>query len=305
MSGATALLALSGALVLRAFFVALRTRWPLAYFGFGSAIDPIVRRSMVRYVMFRAGPVFLCATFVGVTAERWGDSALIAIVLMLLAHLATTYGLGIYRAVRARRLETRIASFWIASAALAATAALVAVPLTRLLEPLVPPPAEMVAALWTGIFASAIAVAALRSLGGDPVDLQSLVERSAAELPVDLEAYVRSKCDEFEADFLLVKAVMLIENLQRPGWVRKLERLKGRLHKPGSYGVMQVTTDKPVSDRESIDIAVSGFFAGSKAPAEESWWERDQRLRPIVVNYNSNPIFVDMVMQSLPTGAVL
>jgi hypothetical protein len=138
---------------------------------------------MTRYVLFRGGPVFLAASFVGVTAERWGESAAAGVTVLLAVHVANTYGLVLFRAVRARRLEQRIVFFWLASVVLVVVSGLLSVPLTKSIAPLVPPPAEMSAALWTGAFATAVAIASIRSLSGDANQLDELLGRSATRDP--------------------------------------------------------------------------------------------------------------------------
>jgi hypothetical protein len=300
------LLALGGAAILRAFFVALRTQWPLSYFAIGTLVDPIIRRSMTRYILFRAGPVFLASLFVAVTSDRWNNdtSATFVVSALIAMHLLNTYGLALVRAGRARHLDTRLGLFWIASAVLVIASGAIALPLRRTLRSLVPQPSEMVSALWTGLFATAVAVAVVQTMRSGPVDLGPLLARSSSEIDSDLVDYAKQACEASDADIELVRAVMLVENLQRPGWVRRAERIKGRVFNKGSYGIMQVESNHPIDDRRSIDLAMERFFKNSAGPPGEPRWDVAVRQRPIIESYNSNRDFVDMVMEARQQGSL-
>lgn len=52
----------------------------------------------------------------------------------------------------------------------------------------------------------------------------------------------------------LIYAVMFVESFNRPGVYRFVEKLLFRLGKAKTLGIMQVTTNKLISDRESVEI---------------------------------------------------
>lgn len=101
------------------------------------------------------------------------------------------------------------------------------------------------------------------------------------------------------ADQSLVVAVMLVENLQRPKWLRRLENGIGRFRSSGTYGVMQAPSEKPVSDEQSITIAIEKFFKGTEVAKQEYSWEKEERLRPYIDQFNSNPTFKNLVSEAL------
>jgi hypothetical protein len=90
---------------------------------------------------------------------------------------------------------------------------------------------------------------------------------------------------------------------QRPEIPKDLERLKGRVAKDGTYGLMQVRSQGPISDKQSIESAVSKYFANTAGAVGEDTWDRLVRLRPVAATYNENPNFVDMVMQAIEVGS--
>ena len=49
---------------------------------------------------------------------------------------------------------------------------------------------------------------------------------------------------------------MIIENIQRPCWFRRIETLIGKVARRGSYGIMQVQADRPLSNKQSIKQGV-------------------------------------------------
>jgi hypothetical protein len=63
------------------FFRIVESNWPAAYFSAESRTDPIVNRTLIRYVLWRFGPVFVAAMAVAVTLDRWGYSTLPALTL--------------------------------------------------------------------------------------------------------------------------------------------------------------------------------------------------------------------------------
>src|SRR5215207_5321217 len=70
-------------------------------------------------------------------------------------------------------------------------------------------------------------------------------------------------------DPLLVESIMMVENVQRPRWFRTAERLKGIFAKPGTYGIMQVASPRPLSDKDSIRIAIETRLAGQTVPIRD------------------------------------
>ena len=55
--------------------------------------------------------------------------------------------------------------------------------------------------------------------------------------------------------WILIFSIMLFENFNRGGLIRKIERIKVRLGMSATVGIMQIKTDKCISDEESILLA--------------------------------------------------
>ena len=127
-----AALTLVGALVLRGVYTTVRTRWPMHYFDIGGpaadGVDPIVSRSMTRYLAFRIAPVFIVATFVVVTSVRWERNEWLAAGLLVSWYLALVAAAAmIDRRHRPSAVGERSVAYWTSSALLVVLASAAAV----------------------------------------------------------------------------------------------------------------------------------------------------------------------------------
>ena len=292
-----AALALVGALVLRGVYTTVRTRWPMHYFDLGEsvglAVDPVVSRSMGRYVLFRVGPVFVVATFVVVTAARWRRNEWLAGGLLL-----AWYAIAVAASVISdrRRSSTpsgpRSLAYWSSSAILIVASTVTAILLRDATEDLVPGPDELLAALWSASFAAVAGVLVFRQMSGRESSPEAQLKRSYDELDPELVGHARALCLQHAASADLAICIMVVENLQRPAWFRRLERVRGRVRRRTSatYGVMQVESHTPLSDRESIDRAIPRL-AGTERGVGEDELAQAMRTAPTIIAYNSNPTF--------------
>ncbi|MFU8872655.1 hypothetical protein [Micromonospora sp. SL4-19] len=158
----------------------------------------------------------------------------------------------------------------------------------------VPPIDEFFKAIWTAVFVAVLGVVVLdatrmRHQAGDLYDI------AVREAPRRLVDHAQQKAKEAGADEDLVLAVLYAENLQRPHWFRRLEYVKGRFFPRGSYGVMQVTSPTPISDEESIDLAIENYLKNAQIPVDEEYGMPDSdRLQEVLRHYNGHPGFVDL-----------
>lgn len=224
----------------------------------------IVNRTIFRYAVFALGPPYVVALLVGTTVRRAGGPGLLVAFLI-----------GVFQVCYLRVRETRWTLRYnhtamrmptLALETALAVGALAAATLGGLgpgrLTFVVPPIDEYFKSLW-GTILVAILAAIVIAKTRVQLDVGRLVNRSRKEVGLRLRALARSEATRVGADADLVEAILLTENLQRPKWFRQLERVKGSLFPRGSYGVMQVTADRPISDDESIVRAVEDHLRGS------------------------------------------
>jgi hypothetical protein len=162
------------------------------------------------------------------------------------------------------------------------------------LQALVPEADELRGGLWTAILAGILGAYLTRVSARSEIPAAELVNASMRRVDPALLELARDLAQQYGADPDLVVAILLVENLQRPGWIRAIERVVGRLLPIGSYGIMQVKTDKPISDRESIELAISTRLAGQVVPLSGKFIDR-AALTAIIRSYNGNRRFVELV----------
>jgi hypothetical protein len=128
-----------------------------------------------------------------------------------------------------------------------------------LFAPIVPDASELSATLWTAVLAGIIGAYLTRVARHGGLTENEMVADSRRRIPPHLWDAAGAAAEAHGVDADLVHAVMIVENLERPPWTRALERLKGRVLPSGTYGIMQVWADRPITDEESIQRAVERF----------------------------------------------
>ncbi|MET8252025.1 hypothetical protein [Micromonospora sp. NPDC005197] len=158
----------------------------------------------------------------------------------------------------------------------------------------VPPVDEFFKALWTAIFVAVIGVVVLNGTRDryGPGDLFDIAEREA---PAHLVEYSRSRSEKAGADADLLLAILYTENLQRPSWFRRLEYIKGAVFPRGSYGIMQASSPYPISDEQSIDVAIDRYLRDVEIPTDPEHGIPDREaLERTLRRYNRSSAFVEL-----------
>jgi hypothetical protein len=160
----------------------------------------------------------------------------------------------------------------------------------------VPPIDELFKSLWGTTFVAIVAAIVIAKTRVQ-LDLGRLVNRSRKEVGSRLRELARSEALKSGTDPDLVESVLLAENLERPRWFRQLERAKGRLFPHGSYGVMQVTSDSPINDEDSIIRAVAEHLHGVVVQRRSDGYLDYQSVETAFRQYNNDPVFVSLATQ--------
>ena len=292
---------IAGILALSALYRAVRVQWPLSYFPVGRRLETEIARSPLRFIAYRYGPVFVVSLAAGGVLSSRGGPIVWPLLTIGAGHAVLTSGRGVVDAVRhvhGPLSRTRI----VAHAGIGITcvgAAALAIPFAPGLAPYVPDPDELISALWTAGIA-AIAGAWLLSVthqDGDENGSQAEAFRSSkAAIGEPTWRAASDVARQVQADERLVHSVMLVENIQRPRWIRRLERLVGFVTRSGSFGPLQVHGHDPSgTDTAKVGDDVRKQFAGQHFPADISGddYERgmleDQWRRVFLKGYNGDP----------------
>lgn len=158
---------------------------------------------------------------------------------------------------------------------------------------LVPRIEDVATTLWIGLIAAIIGAYLVNWSPRVQTDVETLTWYSLVTLPTGIWDIAKSAAKKHETEPALVEAILLTENLQRPEWVRRLERMKGRLFHSGTYRIMQVTSDRPLSDRESVEKAVAENLRGLRVERNEFGPDQESLYR-ILRAYNPDERFVTL-----------
>ncbi|MEU2612666.1 hypothetical protein ABZ570_13970 [Micromonospora sp. NPDC007271] len=294
---AAGVLAISALLFI--FYAAVRTEWPTSYVSASADVGLIVNRNICRYLAFMFVPTYVVTLLVSTTVSSFGGTAMACALGGAALHLARTQVVHYFKTVVRIENHTRLPSTLVVIAAMLGTLGSAALgglgpgPFTAV----VPPIDEFFKSLWTTIFVALLAVAALR-ISRDTSSADTLVKRSRQELGEDLIKFARDEATRAGADPVLVEGILLTENLQRPRWIRRLERWKGLLQSEGTYGIMQVHSDVPMDDKSSVRLAISKHLSDVVVRRDEWGFYDEDDLRRVLSSYNPSADFVE-VAQSL------
>ncbi|WIG18388.1 hypothetical protein [Kocuria rosea] len=160
----------------------------------------------------------------------------------------------------------------------------------------VPEPDELVFAVWTAVFAAVLATALQQLLRSPSLSTEQKLTAAQKDIGEDAWGYVEQTALDSNCDPTLMRAIVAAEALQRPRWMRHLERAKGRVVPEGSYGVAQMTASHPLSDAQSIQ-ALCSEHAGYYPARSSAGHVRETLLEARIERHNSNPEFVASVLE--------
>lgn len=143
------------------------------------------------------------------------------------------------------------------------------------------------------MFAAVVAVAAQRLVAVAP-DRGRDLDRAREDIGQDLLGYARRAAAREDCDSDVIQALVTAECVQRPRWVRRLERVKGRVVAGGSYGVAQVYAASPISDEASIDELCHRFHG--YYPPRSQGSVRTALLEARIEAHNNDAELVSMVL---------
>ena len=263
---------------LNVFYLSLKHVWPENYFGLSGSVDPVVSRNLVRWAVFRLTPPAIAAAAAALTSERAGAYPWVAAGIATALHVR----LLLLAVIASARRKYRAAAFQEAMVALVIMLIMAGAAFARdAFAPIIPEPKDLVSNIWAG-FLAAIGAVYLQRVVLLRMEPRELLVRSFAEIPMRLKVRVWQKAQASGIDASIPLAVMAAENLQRPPWIRRLERLIPR-KLGGTRGIMQQSGAK--DDQHSIDLAFERNF-GPGTPSDSPWL--------VFTAYNTVPEFRDL-----------
>lgn len=281
--------------LLALFYATVRTEWPLNYASLGDDPGVVVNRTFGKYCTFAIVPMYVVALLASTTVGRAGGHAMVCALTIGAIHILRTQGKLIWMSFKQRRSERSNPTIILAAIT---TVGLLATSWLGGLGPgpaqfVVPPIEEFFNAFWTTAVIVVIAAFISRSTAIRRTVYDAL-EQSRREVGGGLLRYARETATRYDSDPLLVEAILLTENLQRPGWFRRLEKIKGKVFPAGTYGPMQVWSPHPLTDEESITRAVQEHLTGLRVKKTRYQKPNKRSLHKILRRYNPNPNFISL-----------
>lgn len=283
-------------LLVKLAYSAVRTQWPDSYVYDRSWLEKTQRSSLAGYAAFRTVPLGLCiylgaATVVNQGLEKWWFAGAAWLTFSMLTTIRAV--VKSFRDRNLRRRKDLVLGF------LRLVSSGVLVTMTTLLAEwapqFAPAPRELVDAIWTAFFVALVAVGARGIIRTRTWQTEEKVAAAKRDMGDEIWNEIEETSRAVGADPDLVRAITVVEVLQRPRWMRRLERVLGRFQGRGTYGIAQVSSNQPVSDAESVAMLaeqlsrVRGSIAGSP-------WDRFEGYVPFVQGRGATPGYVDEVL---------
>lgn len=294
------LCAVLSAMILHIAYLAIESNWPDSYASVSDFGANLKMNNPLSYVAFRLGPVFIIALFGSVNLERSGYYVWLFAILLILLHGGTTVEKAIYKLIRSERRSIR---FWplliryITVFCALVVAIILAVCLRNLLEPLVPDVKEIVPEIWGAFFVGILVAMFYVATSNRIVYSNNIVAKQRERIGQSLLDYARLEAKKAQCDPILLEAIMITESIQRPKWFRRLERILGLIYRRGTYGIMQVMSDRPIDDRESIDIAIRDHLDRSSNIVDSEGNYNFELLDQYIRTYNPSIAFINQASQ--------
>lgn len=284
-----------------AFYRIFENKWPEHYFSPDDKTSIFISVSFMRYIAFRFLPTLLIvAICLSILRELQALDRMELGVIIGLGHGLITNGVSLLKILlkkksvklyinRFLQIGTNIFSILVVSVAGGFGGYLSSY---SGIQKILPTFQGVVDNIWSSIFAISILLILkkfyLITQSIQPVDMYS---RSLKKIHPGLLRCIKEESKKNNADEHLVLAVCVVENLQRPKWLRNIEKLYWSIFKKeGTYGIMQFSSGKYLTDRESISLAIQKFFKDTGSDYKDY-----EVIEKIAQLYNADPNYIAAV----------
>lgn len=283
-----AALGVFGALALSGVYRFIRTDWPEAYVFARNLLERFQRKSFWQYLLLRTGPAVVVFYLVAATALRLGVPPGIGVVTAGICFALLTDVRAMRNAIRLRDSRlTILMTMYIINLMVTASMAWIGLRLAKWSIEYAPTPNAMVEGLWIAGLVTAMAAFVRTLIGREYRSDSDRVRDVIADITPAIWEYTIRASERHGIDSALACAVISAECSQRPRWVRRVERLIGRVRGFGTYGVAQIPSSRPLSDEESVDRLVEEMKSAPR-PDEQSQWAAWEQVRPWVEARNAS-----------------
>ena len=274
------------------FYKTFKLKWPDLYFSVNNMDAFFISVSFKRYIFFRFIPCLLIntLTIAVLTKNSSIQISYIAGAISLLVHAFLTNGRAIYDLLsKSKRIKIYFNYSFQLLIHLFTTVFLIFIGIlsglfSRLafFRALSPSPQGLVDNIWSALI-TVILIEYLRLIYSDRSNvLDEVFNRSIKNISPNLLNHIDRTCPANNANPILTKAICIVENIQRPKWIRSVENIKASIGLAGTYGIMQVRSNKRISDIESVNIAVKDYLSDTRHI------KSTESLKSFIGKYNSS-----------------
>lgn len=285
------------------FYNAFKLKWPDLYFSVNDMAVFFISVSFKRYIAFRFLPVFIIFTLIlGIFAKGLNiNTVTIFGLLSMTIYASLTDGRAIFDLLtRSKRIKIYFNFSFQVLLHVITFVSLLGVGLvaglaanSTLVAKITPTMQGLVDNIWSAVLA-VIIIEYLRILYSEKgVSVEEMFKRSLNSIDPKILNHIDKMCHEKGANLILVKAISIVENIQRPKWIRKFEFIPATLHLTGTYGIMQVRANKRISDIDSVTIAVDKYFSNTENLRD------NESLSSKIREYNPSKEYEDLVMRAM------
>lgn len=290
-------------LIIFLFYHAFKLKWPDLYFSVNNMAAFFVTVSFKRYLVFRFAPVFLFSTIIlGILMKDQTVNLSINLgVISLFIHALLSNGRAILELLtNSKRIKVyfnfgyqiviHLITF-ISLIFLGFFSGLVAK--SAFIVSITPSIQGIADNIWSALL-TVLIIEYLQTIYKEKgIDIDQVFENSLTKIDPKILKHIDELSQALNANPVLVKAICLVESIQRPKWIRNVENIKAFLRLTGTYGIMQVRVNKPISDNESVKMAIEKYFSNSKGIRDQ------QSLLDLIKKYNSSKSYADLVFRAM------
>lgn len=294
------------AAILYGCYRAVEWRWPERYIGMHETFGLSTTETWLRFLAYRALPYYLIVATTCVTVQRLGGYPLLAAAVVWLFGVVLTHGRVIVESLAARRGEVNYAGYHLQMIALLTLVILGAFLSVDWWAVIVPPPEEFLSAIWSALLVAGLGGFVLvtlkpRSDRSPWYGAPYFIDRAARDVGIELLDWLFLECRRTGADPIMLKSILVVEVVQRPKWLRHIERLGVRFGAAKTSGAMQMTSQKPLSDKASATLAAETYAGVWSLAARAGYghgWDSDLgKSWPVVSRHNSDMSFIKAASQ--------
>ena len=295
-------------IIIRLFYLAFKNKWPELYFSVSDYTSLFISVSPIRYFSFTLLPAIIISSLIlsfFVKNFRIQNLELTGLSIGLI-HSLSTNGVAFWKLLSKNKSIATFFNKYFQMSMHAFTIILISLSgyiggflgKQKFSIPFIPTWA-VIDNIWAALFSSILTVFFYKIYRNEYISEDIIIEKSKNSLSASLVKHLNTICEKYQANKDLVMAICITENIQRPLWVRKIERVKSYVFKSGTYGIMQVQSNKYIDDYKSIEIAVEEFFKNTASFS-------DNEITNLLSKYNSDSKFLYFAVASyyylLPKG---